>query len=107
MERESEGVGDIGGAGQSVAREGALEVFDRVLRLSARTVERLVDGARLHVLHGGDDEARIGLVREVLGLHDDPPLVRPASCRVPEGPEPTRRLTGGVSFVGRFFHPSA
>jgi len=96
MQKQSEGVGDVGGARQPIASERSLEVLDRVFRLSARSVQLFVDDARLALVHGGDDEARVGLVAQMLSLHHDAPLVRPASRGILEGVEPTRGLARGV-----------
>jgi rsbT co-antagonist protein RsbR len=68
-------VGDLQGG----LEEAELLLLDAVLHLAARAVELLVErlGGPLRRREGGDDEARVLLIGDVLGLADDPALARP------------------------------
>src|SRR5262249_2548804 len=88
-----------------------LTLFDAVLHLTARAVDRFIEVPTIAIgsRQRGDDEPRIGLAFRPLRLGYDPPLAAPALAGRPgELLEPTCRLAGCAALIARLdqFRPN-
>ncbi len=98
-ERHAELIGLHGGRRGAIGEQ--LELLaNTVLGLSAGAIELLVEGTRIvgnaAALERGDDEARIGALKRVLGLADNPARAAPTVDRaIPEVAEHARRPARG------------